>query len=371
MVHGSILASLPNSWNAFTVDLNALAVDIKRWGAELGFQQIGITDTDLSAYREKVTAWLAAGRHGTMGYLERNLEKRLDPALLEPGTCRVIAARLDYLPDAAEPLRILADGDRGYVSRYALGRDYHKVIRRRLARLAGFIDDAARDAGGRYRAFTDSAPVLEKALAQKAGLGWIGKHTLVLTRQAGSWFFLGEIYTNLPLPVDPPEAQDHCGKCTACMTVCPTDAIVAAQQLDARRCISYLTIEHRGSIPEELRPLMGNRVFGCDDCQLFCPWNRYAQITREGDFTPRHNLDDSSLLELFAWNEEEFLRRTEGSAIRRASFEQWQRNLAVAIGNGSPSDAAIAALEARRSQATALVLEHIDWALRRLRARRC
>jgi epoxyqueuosine reductase len=213
--------------------------------------------------------------------------------------------------------------------------------------------------------------VLEKALAQKAGLGWIGKHTLVLTRQAGSWFFLGEIYTNLPLPVDPPEAQDHCGKCTACMTVCPTDAIVAAQQLDARRCISYLTIEHRGSIPEELRPLMGNRVFGCDDCQLFCPWNRYAQITREGDFTPRHNLDDSSLLELFAWNEEEFLRRTEGSAIRRASFEQWQRNLAVAIGNGSPSDAAIAALEARRSQATALVLEHIDWALRRLRARRC
>jgi len=349
------------------VDLHTLADDIKEWGEDLGFQQVGITDTDLSAYQDKVRQWLAAGRHGTMGYLERNLDKRLDPALLEPGTCRVIAARMDYLPDGAQPLGILDDPDKAYVSRYALGRDYHKVIRRRLARLASRIDDAARAAGGHYRAFTDSAPVLEKALAQKAGLGWIGKHTLVLNRAAGSWFFLGEIYTNLPLPVDPPEQEDHCGKCTACMTVCPTDAIVGPQQLDARRCISYLTIEHRGSIPEELRPLMGNRVFGCDDCQLYCPWNRYAQLTREGDFTPRHHLDDRDLLSLFAWSKSEFLERTEGSAIRRASYEQWQRNLAVAIGNGRPSPAAIAALEERRAHASPLVREHIDWALARLR----
>ncbi len=349
------------------MDLHTLADDIKQWAEDLGFQQVGITDTDLSAYQDKVRQWLAAGRHGTMGYLARNLDKRLDPALLEPGTCRVIAARMDYLPDGAQPLRILDDPDKAYVSRYALGRDYHKVIRRRLARLARHIDDAAREAGGHYRAFTDSAPVLEKALAQKAGLGWIGKHTLVLNRGAGSWFFLGEIYTNLPLPVDSPEQEDHCGKCTACMTVCPTDAIVGPQQLDARRCISYLTIEHRGSIPQELRPLMGNRVFGCDDCQLYCPWNRYAQLTREGDFTPRHDLDDSDLLRLFAWSESEFLERTEGSAIRRASYEQWQRNLAVAIGNGSATPAAIAALEERRAQATPLVREHIDWALARLR----
>lgn len=350
--------------------MHALSNDIKQWGDDLGFQQVGITDTDLSAYQDKVRQWLAAGRHGTMGYLARNLDKRLDPAVLEPGTCRVIAARMDYLPDGAQPLRILDEPDKAYVSRYALGRDYHKVVRRRLARLARRIDDAARQAGGRYRAFTDSAPVLEKALAQKAGLGWIGKHTLVLNRRAGSWFFLGEIYTNLPLPVDPPEQEDHCGKCTACMTVCPTDAIVGPQQLDARRCISYLTIEHRGSIPEELRPLMGNRVFGCDDCQLYCPWNRYAQLTREGDFTPRHDLDDSALLTLFAWSESEFLERTAGSAIRRASYEQWQRNLAVAIGNGSATPAALAALAGRRAQATPLVREHIDWALARLREKR-
>lgn len=350
-------------------DLTSLAAALKGWGEELGFQQIGITDTDLSAYRDKVRAWLARERHGTMRWLARNLDKRLDPALLEPGTCRVISARMDYLPEGADPVRILEDPTRAYVSRYAVGRDYHKVLRRRLARLAQRIDQAAQDLGGRYRAFTDSAPVLEKALGEKAGLGWIGKHTLLLNREAGSWFFLGEIYTNLPLPVDATPAEDHCGNCKACMTVCPTDAIVAPRELDARRCISYLTIEHRGSIPEELRPLMGNRVFGCDDCQLYCPWNRYAQHTRERDFTPRHRLDQADLLELFGWSEAEFAERTAGSAIRRASYEQWQRNLAVAIGNGPATPEAVAALRERRAQATALVREHIDWALGRLTQR--
>lgn len=346
------------------MNLDALARDIKHWGEALGFQQVGITDTDLSTYRDKVRAWLDLGRHGTMGYMARNVDKRLDPALLQPGTCRVIAARMDYLPDGADPVKILDDPERAYVSRYALGRDYHKVVRRRLARLARQIDAVALAEG--HRAFTDSAPVLEKALAEKAGLGWIGKHTLVLNRHAGSWFFLGEIYTSLPLPIDQPASEDLCGSCKACMTVCPTDAIVGPRQLDARRCISYLTIEHRGSIPEALRPLIGNRVFGCDDCQLYCPWNRYASLTREGDFTPRHDLDQADLLALFAWTEAEFLANTEGSAIRRASYEQWQRNLAVAIGNGPPSRAAIGALRARRDSASALVREHIDWALAQL-----
>jgi epoxyqueuosine reductase len=351
------------------VDLDALAVDIKDWGRAAGFQQVGITDTDLSAYRDKVRASLRRGHHGTMGYLERNLEKRLDPALLEADTCRVIAARMDYLPAGTDPVRILEDPTRAYVSRYALGRDYHKVVRRRLALLARRIDAAAQRADGRYRAFTDSAPVLEKALAEKAGLGWIGKHTLLLNRDAGSWFFLGEIYTNLPLPVDPVETADGCGRCKACMTVCPTGAIVGPRELDARRCISYLTIEHKGSIPEALRPLMGNRVFGCDDCQIFCPWNRHAQATAEPDFSPRHDLDQPALLTLFAWTEADFLAKTEGSAIRRVNFEQWQRNLAVAIGNGPPAPAAMAALRGRRPDASELVREHVDWALARLEER--
>jgi epoxyqueuosine reductase len=351
--------------------LDALASDIKAWGRELGFQQIGITDTDLSAYRDKLHAWLAAGRHGDMGYMARQVERRLDPAQLEPGTCRVISARMDYLPEAADPLTILADPQRAYVSRYAVGRDYHKVVRRRLASLARRIDAAARNAGARYRAFTDSAPVLEKALAEKAGLGWIGKHTLLLNRDAGSWFFLGEIYTNLPLPVDAPVKEDHCGKCRACMTVCPTQAIIGPRQLDATRCISYLTIEHRGSIPEALRPLMGNRVFGCDDCQIHCPWNRHARHTGEADFSPRHQLDAADLLTLFAWNEAEFLQRTEGSAIRRAGYRQWRRNLAVAIGNGPPSAAALAALRRARAgtELDPMVAEHIDWAISRLLGR--
>jgi epoxyqueuosine reductase len=346
--------------------LESLASDVKRWGRELGFEQVGITDTDLSAYRDKLLAWLDAGYHGEMGYMARNVERRLDPALLEPDTCRVIVVRLDYLPPGAEPLRILEDPGKAYVSRYAVGRDYHKVVRRRLAALARRIDDAARQYAPRCRAFTDSAPVLEKALAAKAGLGWIGKHTLLLDRDAGSWFFLGEIYTNLPLPVDDAPVTDHCGKCRACITVCPTGAIVAPHRLDARRCISYLTIEHRGSIPETLRPLMGNRVFGCDDCQIHCPWNRYARLTGVADFDPRHELDQADLLTLFAWDESTFLARTEGSAIRRAGYQQWQRNLAVAIGNSPASPQALAALTRALPTATALVREHIDWALARL-----
>lgn len=349
--------------------LDTLAEDIKRWGRELGFQRVGITDTDLSAYRDKLLAWLEAGHHGEMGYMARNVERRLDPALLQPETCRVIVARLDYLPEGAEPLRILGDPGKAYVSRYAVGRDYHKVVRRRLATLARRIDDAAREHAPQCRAFTDSAPVLEKALAAKAGLGWIGKHTLLLDRQAGSWFFLGEIYTNLPLPVDEAPATDHCGKCRACISVCPTDAIIGPHRLDARRCISYLTIEHRGSIPEDLRPLMGNRVFGCDDCQLHCPWNRYARFTAVTDFSPRHALDQADLLDLFAWDESTFLACTEGSAIRRAGYEQWRRNLAVAIGNGPASTAALSALEHARGAASPLVREHIDWAIGRLRQR--
>jgi epoxyqueuosine reductase len=349
--------------------LNDLSQAIKVWGQELGFQQLGITDTELSAHEPHVRAWLQQGFHGSMGYLERNLEERLHPDRLEPGTCRVIAARMDYLPPDTTPIRVLNEPRLGYVSRYALGRDYHKVVRRRLAKLARRIDDAASDLNGHYRAFTDSAPVLEKALAEKAGLGWIGKHSLLLNRDAGSWFFLGEIFTNVPLPVDEPHTGDHCGSCKACMTVCPTGAIVGPKQLDARRCISYLTIELKGSIPEALRPLIGNRVFGCDDCQLFCPWNRYAAATTETEFAPRHRLDRETLLSLFSWSQQTFEERTEGSAIRRISFDQWRRNLAVALGNGPPTDGVIATLSNARATASTLVVEHIDWAIARLSAR--
>jgi len=351
------------------VDLEHLKSRMRSWAAELGFQQIGVTDLDLSAQAPHVRAWLERGFQGEMGYLERNLDKRLDPARLEPATCRVVSARMDYLPDGPEPLRVLENPSLGYVSRYALGRDYHKVLRRRLARLGQRLTEAAAPFDHRFRAFTDSAPVLEKALGEKAGLGWIGKHTLLLNRGSGSWFFLGELYTNIPLPLDPPQQAGFCGSCRACLTVCPTDAIVGPKQLDARRCISYLTIEHRGSIPLELRPLIGNRIFGCDDCQLFCPWNRYAQASREADFAPRHGLDAPSLRDLFGWSEAEFLARTEGSAVRRISYEQWLRNLAVALGNGPADPAVLRALRQRREAATPLVREHIDWALTRLAAR--
>jgi epoxyqueuosine reductase len=348
------------------LNYSAFKEEIQSWASELGFQQVGVSDLDLSAHEPHVRAWLEKKFHGEMGYLARNVEKRLHPELLEPGTCRVISARMDYLSDGADPKRVLASADQGYVSRYALGRDYHKVLRRRLAKLGRRISDAAGIQDHRFRAFTDSAPVLEKALAEKATLGWIGKHTLLLNRHAGSWFFLGEIFTNVPLPVDAPDATSHCGNCSACITVCPTQAIIGPRQLDARRCISYLTIEHRTAIPEELRPLIGNRIYGCDDCQLFCPWNRYARMTSEADFAPRHELDAPRLLTLWNWSESEFLKHTEGSAIRRISYEQWQRNLAVALGNGPAEEAVLAALKARRASASELVREHIDWALKRL-----
>lgn len=343
-------------------DLRELAASIKRWGGDLGFQQVGIADVELSEAESHLLDWLRRQRHGEMQYMARHGARRSRPAELVPGTVRVISARMDYWPTAQDAEGTLANSTDGYVSRYALGRDYHKVLRARLRRLA---DRIARDAGPfGYRVFTDSAPVLEKALAEKAGLGWIGKHTNVIAREAGSWFFLGEIYTDLPLPIDAP-ATNHCGTCAACIDVCPTRAIVAPYQLDARRCISYLTIELRGPIPEALRPLLGNRIYGCDDCQLVCPWNRYAHITTEPDFAPRHRLDASTLIALFEWSEQEFLQRTEGSAIRRINYEQWLRNIAVALGNAPTSGAVVQALESRRDFPSPLVREHVTWALSR------
>ena len=343
-----------------TPDYAALLTEIRAAAAALGFADLAVADIDLSHYRRHLERWLADGFHGEMGYMARNVEKRLDPSALEPYAARVISARIDYLPPDTQPLEILRSADRAYISRYALGRDYHKVVRSRLARLATRIRLLA---GGNHRAFTDSAPVLEKALAEKAGLGWIGKHTLLLNRDAGSWFFLGEIYTDLPLPLDREPHKDDCGRCSACMTVCPTGAIVAPRRLDARRCISYLTIEHKGSIPVELRRPIGNRVFGCDDCQLACPWNRFATPSQLKDFAPRHALDRVRLLDLFGWSESEFLARTEGSALRRASYAQWRRNLAVALGNAPADPSIVAALERARDSAVPLVREHIDWAL--------
>ena len=345
--------------------LRSLADRIKAAGRDLGFDEVAITDTDLSRYKVHLQAWLERGMEGEMGYMRRNLEKRLNPEALEPGTARVITARMNYLSEGAQPIAVLSDPSKAYVARYALGRDYHKVVRKRLARLARLIQQEADDFGI-YRAFTDSAPVLEKALAEKSGIGWIGKNTLLLDREAGSWFFLGEVFTDLPLPVDAESfdaTEDHCGNCRACMTICPTGAITGERQLDARRCIAYLTIEHKTAIPLEFRPLIGNRIFGCDDCQIVCPWNRDAPHTREVDFTPRHNLDSTDLLELFSWDEATFLDRTRGMALRRVNFEQWQRNLAIALGNAPTSRSIVDALNERRSLASPMVQEHIDWAL--------
>jgi epoxyqueuosine reductase len=350
---------------ATVADPRALAADIKGWALELGFQQAGIADPDLSADEARLLAWLDAGRHGEMHYMGRHGLKRSRAALLHPGTLRVISVRMDYLPEHAAPAwQVLDDPALAYVSRYALGRDYHKLLRKRLQRLAVRIQEAVGEFS--YRVFTDSAPVLEKPLARAAGLGWIGKHTNLLNREAGSWFFLGEIYTDLALPADTPE-RDHCGTCRACLDACPTGAIVAPYELDARLCISYLTIELRGPIPETLRPLIGNRIFGCDDCQLVCPWNRFAAATGEADFSPRHGLDSATLVALFQWSEQQFLRYTEGSAIRRIGYECWLRNIAVALGNGAGEESAVAALSARRAHPSALVREHVDWALRQLR----
>ncbi|HZQ61598.1 MAG TPA: tRNA epoxyqueuosine(34) reductase QueG [Casimicrobiaceae bacterium] len=348
-------------------DFTALARSIREWGRALGFAEIGIAGTELSAEEEGLMRWLEGGHHGTMAYMERHGTRRTRPAELVPGTVRVITARLDYWPaDAREADAVLADPDRAYIARYALGRDYHKVLRTRLQQLAHRIHEEVGEFG--YRVFTDSAPVMEVALAARSGLGWRGKHTLLLTRDRGSWFFLGEIYTDLPLPVTPAQTA-HCGSCSKCIDVCPTGAIVAPYELDARRCISYLTIELDGSIPEALRPLIGNRVYGCDDCQLACPWNRYAQPTQEGDFAVRHGLDSASLLELFAWTQGEFETRMQGSAIRRIGYARWLRNLAVGLGNAPWSPEVVAALQARADDPSPLVREHVAWALAQQDAR--
>ncbi|CDF86574.1 Epoxyqueuosine reductase [Pseudomonas knackmussii B13] len=344
-------------------DYSAIAERIKAWGRELGFQQVGISGLDLESHGEHLQRWLAAGYHGEMDYMGAHGSKRWRPEELVPGTLRVISLRMDYLPGDTQMAKVLGEPQKAYVSRYALGRDYHKLIRKRLQQLAERIQQEVGTFG--YRAFVDSAPVLEKAVGEQAGLGWIGKNTLLLNRKAGSYFFLGELFTDLPLPVDEAHGTEHCGRCTACLDICPTNAFIGPYVLDARRCISYLTIELKGPIPEDLRAGMGNRVFGCDDCQMVCPWNRFARPTEQGDFQPRHGLDNAELAELFLWSEEEFLSRTEGSPLRRAGYERWLRNLAVGLGNAPSSIPVIEALKARREYPSELVREHVEWALRR------
>ena len=352
------------------IDFKCLGDDIKRWGEALGFQQVGIADTDLTAEAALLSQWLALGFHGSMDYMARHGDNRAKPEAIVPGTIRVISVRLNYeAPEAKESWTVIEDDEAAFISRYALGRDYHKVLRSKLQALAERIKTEVGEAF-QYRVFTDSAPVMEVALATKSGIGWRGKHTLLLNRDAGSLFFLGEIYVNLPLPVDP-LTTEHCGTCRKCIDICPTQAIVAPYQLDARRCISYLTIENKGAIPLEFREAIGNRIYGCDDCQLVCPWNKYAQVALEKDFAVRHSLDDISLLELWRWTEPEWLERMEGSAIRRIGFERWQRNLAVAMGNAlrsakldvDTSEAMTAALRAAHASASELVREHLEWAL--------
>lgn len=359
-------------WQANNIDLTTLTRDIKTWGMALGFQQIGIADTELSHESAQLNAWLAKGFHGEMDYMARGAANRAAPAALVPGTVRAITARLNYVgPSARDAQVVMADSGAAFISRYALGRDYHKVLRQKLQALATKIHDVVGD-DFNYRVFTDSAPVMEVALATKSGIGWRGKHTLLLNRDAGSMYFLGEIYVNLPLPVDAP-ISEHCGSCTKCIDICPTAAIVAPYQLDARRCISYLTIENKGAIPIEFREAIGNRIYGCDDCQLECPWNKYAQLSVEKDFAIRHRLDDISLLELWSWTESEWHTRMEGSAIRRIGYARWQRNLAVAMGNALRNTALAQAEKQAISKALyaalaeentdTMVRDHIEWAL--------
>ncbi|ABC32059.1 iron-sulfur cluster binding protein, putative [Hahella chejuensis KCTC 2396] len=344
--------------------LNQLAGDIKQWAQELGFQQCGVTDVDLGHHEDALKDWLSKGYHGSMNYMADHGNKRSRPAELLPGALRVISVRMDYWPEQKGKAQARLEQDQSaYVSRYAVGRDYHKLMRKRLAQLGKRIQEEIAESA--YRVFVDSAPVLERALAQKAGLGWIGKNTMLINPKAGSYFFLGELFTDLPLPIDAPYPKYHCGSCSACLDLCPTKAFVAPHILDARRCISYLTIELKGDIPEELRPMMGNRIFGCDDCQMVCPWNKFSRLTGEKDFSPRHRLDSAELLELFEWTEEQFLNNTEGSAIRRTGHESWLRNIAVALGNAPTTPTIIAALKGKLSHPSVIVQEHVRWALAR------
>lgn len=341
-----------------------LAQKIKQWGHELGFQAIGISDTDLSAAEQHLLNWLKNGHNGEMQWMQQHGKKRAHPAALLPNTTRIISVRLNYLPlEKTNPDSILNNTVKAYISRYSLGRDYHKLMRLRLQKLADKINNEIGDFS--YRAFVDSAPVMEKAIAEKAGLGWIGKHSNLINQEHGSWFFIGELYTNLDLPIDTP-AKNHCGTCTSCIDLCPTKAIIAPYTIDARRCISYLTIELKGSIPIEFRSMIGNRIYGCDDCQLVCPWTRFGQHTNESDFSPRHQLDSIELVELFKWTEQEFLLNTEGMAIRRIGYESWSRNIAVALGNAAKSDLIITSLKSRQNDKSIIIREHIKWALNNL-----
>lgn len=361
------LTSMPMPVPLTQQQLSDLAVSIKQLARQFGFADCGITDTENEVAGARLEQWLDLGYHADMDYMEKHGSKRYRAEELVPGTQRIICLRMDYLDPTLTTLSTLQDGEQAYIARYALGRDYHKLIRKRLARLSQAIEALIGPFG--HRVFVDSAPVLEKPLAQKAGLGWQGKHTLIINRKQGSWFVLGEIFVDLPLPIDEPYQKDHCSRCESCMTVCPTGAFPQPYVLNAKRCIAYLTIEHKGSIDPELRPLMGNRVFGCDDCQLACPWNRAPKATDEDDFKPRHGLDQAKLVELFMWTQEEFLQLTQGSPIRRAGFEGWQRNLAIGLGNGPATPATLKALNQQRSGATPMVKEHIDWAIDQLSQR--
>ncbi|MCK2178751.1 tRNA epoxyqueuosine(34) reductase QueG [Hafnia paralvei] len=344
------------------LDLNQLAQHIKQWGQSLGFQQVGICDTDLSVEEPRLKAWLDKQYHGEMAWMERHGMMRARPHELQPGTLRVISVRMNYLPAHAFFAKTLKNPQLGYISRYALGRDYHKLLRNRLKRLGEMIQEYCEGIDINFRPFVDSAPILERPLAAKAGIGWVGKHSLILNQEAGSWFFLGELLIDLPLPVDKP-LEEQCGRCVACMTTCPTGAIVEPYVVDARRCISYLTIELESAIPEEFRPLMGNRIYGCDDCQMICPWNRFSQLTNEDDFSPRQKLHTPELIELFQWDEPTFLKITEGSAIRRIGHLRWLRNISVALGN-APYEAQIIPLLESRLGMSDVLDEHIVWAVK-------
>ncbi|KZN69064.1 tRNA epoxyqueuosine(34) reductase QueG [Pseudoalteromonas luteoviolacea] len=344
-----------------TINYTELAEKIKYWGKELGFAEVGISDIDLSEHENQLQRWLDLGYHGEMEYMAAHGMKRARPAELVPGTKSIVSVKMNYLPPDASFARALKNSTTAYISRYALGRDYHKVLRNRLKKLGQRIEQEVGQYG--FRPFVDSAPVLERQIAEKAGLGWRGKNSLLIHKQAGSWFFLGELFVDLPLPADDIKVEEGCGKCNACISLCPTGAIVEPYVVDARRCISYLTIELQGAIPEEFRPLLGNRIYGCDDCQLVCPWNRFGQLTEEADFHPRKTIKDREMLELFAWDESTFLKNTEGSPIRRIGHERWLRNLAVGLGNADFNDNIIRALSDKLQSASPLVAEHIQWAI--------